>query len=71
MKAKRQFILYDGRAADGLGTDEAAVLCTAETLAEARDDAGTGEWGAVACYSYGLDGNKLIDERFEFNHFDE
>ncbi len=71
MKAKRQFILYDGRAAYGRGTDDATVLCTCETLAEAKYDARTGGWGAIACYSYDLDGTELIDEKFEFNSFDE
>lgn len=69
--SKRNFILYDGRAAHGMGTDDALVLDICDTLVEARHEAKAGRWGEVACYSYDLDGNKLVDEKFEFNHFDK
>ncbi len=68
--SKRQFILYDGRASHGMGTEDSIVLCTCETLKEAKYDARIGEWGVVACYSYAFSGKELTDEKFEFNHFD-
>ena len=66
----KSFILYDGRAAHGMGTEDASVLDVCDTLSEARRRAMTGMWGAVACYSYTLSGKELTDESFEFDHFD-
>lgn len=66
-KHKRVYILYDDRAADGLGTSDASVLVVCEDEQEAREYCG--EFGAMACYSYREDGENLIDERHEWNWF--
>jgi hypothetical protein len=63
----RVFILYDDRAADGEGTEDAAVLVTCESNTEALGY--RGEFGAMACYSYFDEQNDLVDERFEWNWF--
>jgi hypothetical protein len=67
MKEKRIYILYDSRAADGLGTDEASVLVVCETERQARSQCG--EFGGMACYSYRDEGGELTDERHEWNWF--
>lgn len=56
------FILYDARAFGG-DTDEAAVLCTARSLKEARRDRRTMFPGA-AIYQYDTQGDQLVNERF-------
>lgn len=63
----RLYILYDSRACGG-DTEDASVLTVCESDGEARNEHG-GLWGAVACYSYAHDGNKLVDERLEWNWF--
>ena len=66
--SSRFYILYDGRAAHGTGTDDATVLDTAESIKEARRIAYSGDHGEeVAVYSYARDGKKLTDGQFEFN----
>ncbi len=64
---KRVFMLFDSRAAHGMGTEDALVLDTAEALAEARREAARGDHGPVAVYSYRLEGKNMVDERFEFH----
>lgn len=67
MNQQRAYILYDARAADGLGTDNAAVLVACESEEEAESY--KGEFGGMACYSYRINGQNLEDERFEWNWF--
>lgn len=45
MSEKRSYILYDSRAADGLGTDDASVLVACEDNDEALSY--RGEFGAM------------------------
>jgi len=66
-KTKRFYIIYDSRAAHGMGTKDATVICTAETLKEAKQNAFFGDFGSVAVYSYSKEGKNLVDEQFEFN----
>lgn len=65
--SERQYILYDSRAADGSGTEDASVLVVCDDEKEALDY--RGDFGAMACYSYRVDGDNLVDERFEWNWF--
>jgi hypothetical protein len=68
MAAKRTYILYDDRAADGHGTEDASVLVACQSNREARSY--RGDFGAMACYSYRTTaGGDLVDERFEWNWF--
>lgn len=60
----RLFILYDEWAMLE-GTDEATVLCTANSLKEAKRDVRTMFPNAVI-FSYANDGNQLVDEQFEW-----
>lgn len=60
---KRTYVLYDSRAADGLGTDEATVLVVCESDQRAKSH--KGGFGGMACYSYADDGKQLTDERHE------
>jgi len=64
---RRVYILYDGRASDAMGTDEASVLVACESDEEALSY--RGEYGGMSCYSYDEDGSNLINERFEWNWF--
>lgn len=64
---ERVYILYDSRAADGLGTDEASVLVVCESEEEAESY--KGDFGGMACYSYREEGERFVDERFEWNWF--
>lgn len=64
---KRTYILYDSRASDGMGTDDASVLMVCESNQEAKSY--RGEFGGMACYSYADDDKELTDERFEWNWF--
>jgi hypothetical protein len=58
------FILFDARAAGGVGTDNASVacVCVCDTESEARDDAK--HRGSVACYQYDQKGKNLVNERW-------
>lgn len=49
------FVVYDGRACGGRGTDRAQVMVACETLEEARSF--NGDFGEVAIYSYEDDGS--------------
>lgn len=75
MDNSRTFILYDSRAAvEGMDTDEASVLVCCESDEEARDYAG--DYGGMACWSYARekqpdDTTHLVDERWEWNWFDD
>lgn len=65
----RQWILYDGRAVAGRGTDDAQVLVCCDSDREARSYAG--DFGSeMACYSYRIVGDQLVDERHEWDWFD-
>jgi len=70
----RQFILYDGRACNGQGTDDASVLVYCEDSKDASSY--KGEYGQMACYSYALDKttgknepDRLVDERHEWDYY--
>lgn len=63
----RVYVLYDDRAANGLGTDNASVLEVCESNAEACR--AKGNYGAMACYSYRQEGSELVDECFEWNWY--
>lgn len=68
----RTFILFDDRAADGSGTEDASVLMVCEDNEEALDC--RGDYGAMACYSYEVkktpdQSDELVDEQFEWNWF--
>lgn len=65
----RMFIIYDGRACGGAGTDDAAVCDTATSDREARSRARSGDYGAsVACFSYRTDQPGIMDdERWEWD----
>ncbi len=60
---RRQYVLYDERAALG-DTDDAAVLCCADSLTEARRDKRAMFPNAVI-YEYDVaeDGKTLLNER--------
>jgi hypothetical protein len=62
----RAWILYDERACNAQGTDEATVLvaCDSETEAVSYK----GEFGAMACYSYAVHGKTLTDEQWEWDY---
>lgn len=64
----RQYILYDGRACGGQGTDNASVLEACDSDEEAQE--AKGDYGQMACYSYRLepDGKTLVDERWEWDY---
>lgn len=64
---ERQYILFDSRAADGMGTEEASVLVACESDEEACDY--KGDFGGMACYSYAVEDDKLVGERFEWCWF--
>lgn len=60
----RKYLLYDARACGDAGTDDAACLGIADSLKEARRDARDLGYDC-AIYSCAIDGNTLIDERWE------
>lgn len=62
----RMYILYDGRACGGQGTDDATVLVACSSDREARGY--KGDYGQMACYSYAVNGQELSDERWEWDH---
>ena len=66
---KRVWILYDDRAADGMGTDDASVLVCCSSPAEAQSY--KGDFGGMACYSHRDNNGELTDERYEWNWFPE
>jgi len=65
MPEKRVFVLFDGRAAGGMGTSDASVICVEENDKDAREVAK--EYGQVACYSYRREGKNLVDEQWEWD----
>ena len=71
----RKYILYDGRAMGGGGTENASVLTFCDTMAEAKS--WKGQFGPMACYSYRAvkyegptheGNNTLDDERWEWDY---
>ena len=72
--ARLQFVLYDGRACGGAGTEDSVVFAICDSEEEARSYQGLfGEW-AMACYSYRVlpplssGGNeRLVDEKWEWD----
>lgn len=69
--AKREYLIYDGRACASAGTDDALCMVFSGSEKAARKDAASGSWGAVACYSYATErkdgADWLIDERWEWD----
>lgn len=63
----RNWILYDGRACCSQGTEDASVLVACSSNGEAKSY--KGDYGAMACYSYKVNRNTLIDERWEWDWF--
>ncbi len=66
---ERVYLLWDGRAADGSGTEYAN--CLEHCLSDAEACKAKGDYGAMACYSYRENDGELTDERFEWNWFPE
>lgn len=65
MSEQRYYMLFDGRACGGRGTDDAVVLVSSGSQKEARKDAKLFSEGA--CYSYRVEGDLLKDERWEWD----
>jgi len=67
-KGKRVYILYDGRACGGKGTDEAQVLVACGSAKEAASY--KGQFGQMACYSYKrmFKPARLEDEKWEWDY---
>ena len=65
---RRIYILYDGRACNNVGTEDASVLVTCESNNEAKGY--KGDFGMMACYSYKLDGKNLTNERWEWDYLE-
>ena len=59
----KMWILYDGRAAGGVGTDHAAVLCCADSLIEALHDKRQ-SFPDAEIYEYDVRGDQLLNERW-------
>ena len=57
------YLLYDSRAMGDQGTDDAMVLCCANTDREAKEDARMFGYD-LAIYKYDVKGNELINERW-------
>ena len=68
MSKKRMYILYDGRACGAAGTEDASVLVACGSNKEAHYH--RGEYGEMACYSFAVAGDKLVDERWEWDYRD-
>ncbi|MCI0537689.1 MAG: hypothetical protein L0Z50_20945 [Verrucomicrobiales bacterium] len=68
MSDSRKYVIYDARACGGQGTDQARLCDVADSNTEARR-CHQGIYGAVACYSYRVNGKKLVDERWEWDWF--
>jgi len=66
MNEERVWVLYDGRALDGAGTADAAVLTVCRSEGEARRECRN--WSEAAVYSYRQEGIEFHDERYEFGH---
>ena len=73
---RREFILFDGRATGGQGTEDALALLSCQTRQEAWREASM--YSECACYSYEIgvvafvhDSQvaELTDERWEFDHW--
>lgn len=59
----RLYIIYDERAYT-MDTDDAMVMCTADSMKEAREDRDS-MFPGCPIYSYAINGDKLEDQRFE------
>jgi hypothetical protein len=62
----KTYILFDGRACDGLGTSDASVLVVCESNKEARSY--RKDFGQCACYSYDDVNGELLNEKHEWNN---
>lgn len=61
--SKKKYILYDARAMGSQGTDDATVLCCADTVAEYKRDAR--DFGyELAIYQYDVRGKELVNEEW-------
>ncbi len=66
-QAGRQYILYDSRACGG-DTEDASILVVCDSNREAKTYKGS--YGAMACFSYRVDGKNMVDDRWEWNYYD-
>ena len=74
--ARREYILFDGRATGNQGTDDALALTTCHSKQDAIKEASM--YHECACYSYEVKVDafahdsqvaKLVNERWEFDHW--
>ena len=61
--SKKQYVIYDARAAGAMGTEDAQVYCTASTLSEAKGDVRS-MFPDGEIYEYDLVNNEVINERW-------
>jgi len=66
---KRMWLLYDGRACGGVGTDRA--ICLVACISNRQAKRYRTWYGSCACYSYAEDGENLTDERWEWDFHPE
>ena len=59
------WVLFDGRACGGVGTDSAAVLVSCDSDNEARSYAG--DYGTMACYRYRVEGSGPASEQWAWD----
>lgn len=80
MSKRAMWILYDSRAAAGVGTEDAIVLvaCHAGNGDPEKEARSYGDmYGAMSCYSYvekktpGDAPDRLVDERWEWDWYPE
>jgi hypothetical protein len=67
---EKKYILYDGIAHAGMGTDNANILCVCSSNKQAKSY--KGGFGSMACYSYDVDSkneNELINEQWEWDYY--
>ena len=64
MSNSRVYILYDSRAAGGVGTEEASEITFCNNEEEAKSC--RGQFRGMSCYSY-LDNDQLTDQRWEWD----
>lgn len=67
---KRMYLIFDGRACGGAGTDGVTCLDTASDLKEAQGSAVL-QGRDCAIYSYDDQGSKLVNERWVQDVFPE
>jgi len=70
-RKRDMFVLWDARAAGGVGTnDDPSCLTASEDEKEVRDYAAEGHEGACSCYSYVKNAEDvMVDEQWEWDWF--